>query len=91
MVNGEPAPHRVVLSPGALFEEIDELTRAGVEVVVLGPDDSKHGAVETRADAKRCAELFQQRRGEIDGIIVSGSTSTIIACTPLAVLPRSGP
>ena len=27
----------------------------------------------------------------IDGIIVSGSTSTIIACTPLAVAPLSGP
>ena len=27
----------------------------------------------------------------ISTIAVSGSTSTIIACTPLAVLPRSGP
>ena len=42
-----------------------------MEPIVLGPQDSKHGAVETREDAKKCAALFQANRDKIDGIIVS--------------------
>ena len=39
--------------------------------MVLGPEDSKHGAVETHEEAKRCAALFQKNRDRIDGVIVS--------------------
>jgi L-fucose isomerase-like protein len=53
----------------------DEMTRvlqeAGMDVVVLGPAESKHGAVETYAEAKRCAELFRANGGRIDGVIVT--------------------
>ena len=42
-----------------------------MDCVVLGPEQSKHGAVETHEEAKRCAELFQENRHRIDGVIVS--------------------
>jgi len=47
------------------------LESAGVEVVCLGEQDSKHGAVETRQEATRCAELFRKYGGAIDGIVVA--------------------
>ncbi len=47
------------------------LERAGISVVVLGPSESKHGAVETREESRRCADLFKARRDAIEGIIVS--------------------
>ena len=34
-------------------------------------EETKFGAVETRAEAARCAELFQRHREEIDGVIVT--------------------
>ena len=52
-------------------EMIAVLKKAGVEVVVLGPDDSKYGAVETRAEARTCADLFRPHRDAIDGVIVT--------------------
>ena len=47
------------------------LDKAGMDCVVLGPDESKHGAVETHEEAKRCAELFQKNHERINGVIVS--------------------
>jgi len=52
-------------------EMIALLGKAGMKVIVLGPNDSKHGAVETREEAKHCAELFRRHADEIDGVIVS--------------------
>jgi L-fucose isomerase-like protein len=52
-------------------EMLDALKSAGMDVVALSPEQSKYGAVETRDDAKRCAELFQRNRDRIDGIIVT--------------------
>src|SRR3984885_5678781 len=53
----------------------EEMTRvleqAGIDVVVLGPEQSKHGAVETYEEAKRCAELFKSKGDTIDGVIVT--------------------
>ena len=45
--------------------------RAGMDCVVLGPEQSKHGAVETHDEARRCAELFRENQDRIDGVIVS--------------------
>src|SRR5277367_3323972 len=45
--------------------------RAGMDFVVLGPEQSKHGAVETHEEAKRCAELFRANQDRIDGVIVA--------------------
>jgi L-fucose isomerase-like protein len=47
------------------------LESAGFDVVVLGPNDTKYGAVETHDDAKRCAELFRKNSDRIDGVIVT--------------------
>ena len=52
-------------------EMMQALAKAGMDCVVLGPEESKHGAVETHDEAKRCAALFQKNRERIDGVIVS--------------------
>jgi L-fucose isomerase-like protein len=52
-------------------EMIQVLQAAGMDVVALGPEASKHGAVETHEEAKRCAALFKAASNKIDGIIVS--------------------
>jgi L-fucose isomerase-like protein len=50
---------------------IQVLHQAGMDVVVLGPEQSKYGAVETYDEAKRCAELFKCKADRIDGVIVT--------------------
>src|SRR6202163_1250592 len=52
-------------------EMIQALAKAGMDCVVLGPDDSKHGAVETHDEAKRCAALFRKNSDRLDRVIVS--------------------
>ena len=52
-------------------EMIQALAKAGMDAIVLGPEDSKHGAVETHEEAKRCAALFKKHSDKIDGVIVS--------------------
>jgi L-fucose isomerase-like protein len=42
----------------------------GIEPVLLDESDSKGGAIETFADARKCADLFKQHREKIDGLIV---------------------
>jgi L-fucose isomerase-like protein len=52
-------------------EIIQALAKAGMDAIVLGPDQSKHGAVETHEEAKRCAALFRANEDKIDGVIVT--------------------
>jgi L-fucose isomerase-like protein len=52
-------------------EMLQVLESAGIDVVVLTPEQSKHGAVETHEEAKRCAALFRAASERIDGIIVT--------------------
>jgi L-fucose isomerase-like protein len=52
-------------------EMIAAVEAAGAKAIVLGPDDSKYGAVETYAEATRCAELFKKHALDLDGIIVT--------------------
>ena len=52
-------------------EMIAAVEATGAKALVLGPEDSKHGAVETFAEATRCAEFFKKHAAEIDGIIVT--------------------
>jgi len=52
-------------------EMMHAVERAGMEYVVMGPEQSKHGAVETHDEAKRCAALFRENQDRIDGVIVS--------------------
>jgi len=52
-------------------EIISVLQAAGAKAIVLGPEDSKYGAVETYAESKKCAQLFKKHADEIDGIIIT--------------------
>ncbi len=42
-----------------------------IEPVWLSPDDSKLGAVETWANARKCGDLLRRNRDRLDGILVS--------------------
>ena len=52
-------------------EMIQALASAGMDAIVLSPKESKHGAVETHEEAKRCADLFRKHADQIDGVIVA--------------------
>jgi len=52
-------------------EMITAIEAAGAKAIVLTAQDSKFGAVETFAEALRCAELFKKHAADIDGIIVT--------------------
>src|ERR1700758_3197863 len=52
-------------------EIISVLEAAGARAIVLGPEQSKYGAVETYTEAQHCAELFKKHAEEIDGIIIT--------------------
>ena len=75
-------------------EIIAVLEAAGAKAVVLSPEESKHGAVETYAEAQRCAELFKKHAEEIDGIIVTlpnfGEERGIVDAIRLSGLEGSG-
>ena len=43
---------------------------AGIRSVMLSPEETKLGGVETYADARKCADLFSKHRDEIDGVLV---------------------
>ena len=62
--------------PGHLAKEgrdqiTQVLTKAGIDCVVMSPEESKYGAVETHDEAKRCAALFRKNSDRIDGVIVT--------------------
>lgn len=50
---------------------IAALTAAGHQVIAPGPEDTKFGAIETRQEAKKCAEIFRAHAASIDGIIIT--------------------
>ncbi len=47
------------------------LAEEGIDAIALGPDDSVHGAVESRDEAKACAALFRANADKIAGVIVT--------------------
>src|SRR5690348_8526354 len=62
--------------PGHLAEQgraelLSVLQKEGFDVVTLGADDTRYGAVESRNEAKACAALFRANRDRIAGIIVT--------------------
>jgi L-fucose isomerase-like protein len=59
------------LAQSGRSEMLAVLEKAGYQAVAPGPEDTKFGAVETRAEAARCADLFKKHRDSIDGIIVT--------------------
>ncbi len=59
------------LATSGRLEMVAALEAAGIQAIVLSPDETAHGAVETYEDAKKCAALFQKHAKEIDGIIIT--------------------
>lgn len=47
------------------------LEEEGIVAVTLSPEDTPFGSVESLSDARKCAELFQAHREQIDGILVT--------------------
>jgi L-fucose isomerase-like protein len=47
------------------------LSEEGIEAITLPVEASKFGAVESLADAHKCADLFKAHRDDIDGILVT--------------------
>src|SRR5947208_11234456 len=43
---------------------------SGIRAVMLTPEQTKLGGVETYADARKCADLFKTNRDAIDGVLV---------------------
>ena len=52
-------------------EMLAAIQKAGYASVSVTPQDTKFGAVESRAEAVHCADLFMQHRDAIDGVIVT--------------------
>jgi L-fucose isomerase-like protein len=52
-------------------EVLRVLEEEGITAVILSPEDTKFGSVETLQDAEKCAALFKQHREEIDGVLVT--------------------
>jgi len=59
------------LATSGRLEMIAALEAAGVKPIVLTPEETAHGAVETYEDAKKCAALFRKHAAELDGIIIT--------------------
>jgi len=59
------------LAQSGRTEMLAAIGKAGYQAVAPGPEDTKFGAVETRAESARCADLFKKHREAIDGIIVT--------------------
>ena len=59
-----------ILARDGREEILRVLESQGYGSVCLTPQDSKFGSVETLHDANKCADLFRQHRGEIDGVLV---------------------
>src|SRR6056297_646056 len=49
---------------------VAKIEKEGYGLVILPQDATEHGAIETIGDAMKCATLFRQHSGEIDGIVV---------------------
>ncbi len=52
-------------------EMLAAISKAGHQAVVVGAEETKCGAIESRAEAQRCADLFDSQRKNIDGVIVT--------------------
>src|ERR1700735_4789179 len=59
------------LATSGRLEMIAALEAVGIKPIVLTPEETAHGAVESYEDAKKCAALFKAHASEIDGIIIT--------------------
>jgi len=59
-----------ILARDGREEILKVLEEEGYGSICLTPQDTKFGSVETLQDAYKCADLFKQHKGEIDGVLV---------------------
>src|SRR5437588_782977 len=59
------------LATSGRLEIVAALESAGIKPIVLSPEATAHGAVESYEDAKKCAALFKQHAADIDGLIIT--------------------
>ena len=59
------------LAASGRLEMIAALEKQGYKAIVVTPEETAHGAVETYKEAEICAALFQKHAAEIDGIIIT--------------------
>ena len=59
------------LATSGRLEMIAALEAAGIRAIVLTPEETAHGAVETYEDAKKCGALFKSHATDIDGIVIT--------------------
>jgi L-fucose isomerase-like protein len=59
------------LAKSGRSEMIAAIEKAGYQAVAPGPEDTRFGGIETRAESARCADLFKKHRDSIDGVIVT--------------------
>jgi L-fucose isomerase-like protein len=52
-------------------EILGVLEKEGIKAVILSPEDTPFGSVETLQDAEKCADLFKAHGEEIDGVVVT--------------------
>ena len=50
---------------------IEVLEAAGFKVIALTPEETTYGSVESMEDSRKCADLFDAHRKEIDGMLVT--------------------
>ena len=50
---------------------LETLAREGLDAVALDAEATPHGAVESLADARACADLFRTHRDRLDGVLVT--------------------
>lgn len=58
------------LIPEAREDLTKLLGELGIDTIMLDPEATKLGGVETHADARKCAELFKAHREKIGGVLV---------------------
>jgi L-fucose isomerase-like protein len=44
--------------------------QSGTRAVMVSPDETKLGGIETHAEARKCADMFARHRSELDGVLV---------------------
>jgi L-fucose isomerase-like protein len=59
------------LAKSGRSEMIAAIEKAGHIAVAVGAEETRHGAIESLAEAHLCADLFRKHASEIDGIIVT--------------------
>src|SRR5436190_4913521 len=52
-------------------EILKTLEKLGIQTVILPTSATKFGAVESLSDAQKCADLFKENAGKIDGLLVT--------------------